>query len=164
MMEKLFDIVPASERSQVREVFHLLEAGNLDTAKKVSSESLRRPISKEAKAFLHYALGTAHLQAAPGTVEASRVAVSHFEQTLEVLSFADVHLMLGFALWAVIKERAASIATEDAVAVVETLRLIDRAVNNFRRAAELNLGFRKDAEEQTAKLKAFEEGLKRRWN
>ena len=126
---------------------NLLSDDQIDEATQAFEQLLKTGTSKKTHAFCHYGLGTCWSKKAKSTdIERwSDHAIEHFRQTLEVLEFADVHLMLGYAL-------SDKFAIDRGAQVPpcrfgpELQELHKSAIDAFERTKALNAGFAEDCQ------------------
>ena len=151
--QRLFDIVPLEERQPLLAAMDLLGDDQIDEAESAFERLLTMGKSEKTHAFCHYGLGTCWSKKAK-SIDVERWfdhAIEHYTTTLAVLEFADVHLMLGYALSA----KLAANSKEQGGPIVfgpELRELCKSAIDAFERAKALNHGFASDCEEMIGRL------------
>lgn len=139
------------ENANLREAFNSLESDKLDKARELSEQFLLESYSNEVRSLAHYCIGVSHFkEVIDGNTTNLDISVLHLKKSIEFLSHADAHLLLGHAL----RCQLADIFDKKSFGKLSLIEMLAKnSISAFQTAAGLNKSYMIEAEESIKNLK-----------
>ena len=162
--QEIFDILYKSERKLMKRAFAFLENDDYQNALKEFVSLISGDFTYPCKSFAYYGLGMVYTKKSSdeGMTSLTDIdqSISNFKLSKEILDFADVHMMLAYAL----RQKMTYLFTHKP-GTIEKYKditcLIDEAVSEFTLAYQFDRFYEKMCKEDINDLLTEKQGLER---